>query len=245
MNFKSEIAKEWRLTEAQKKALAKMGLKTVEDLLYHFPARYGDTKQIRTIDSLNVGDETTIYGRISGLKTSKAYFKKIPMSDGILEDDSGKIKLVWFNQPYIAKMVHNGGLVRVEGKVSERKGELYMSNPKIEVATSVPTAVGNNLFGEDGEEHSMYPVYPESKGITSNWIYHAIQKAFSFGVLEDIQEPIPENILEKYHLPNIRTALIWIHAPKNENDATSARKRFAFEEIFFIQLEKQKEKKLW
>lgn len=245
MNFKSEITKEWRLTEPQKKAIAKMGLKTVEDLLYHFPARYGDTKQIRSIDSLSVGDETTIYGRISGLKTSKAYFKKIPMSEGVLEDDNGKIKLVWFNQPYIAKMVHNGGLVRVEGKVSERKGELYMSNPKIEVATSVPTAVGNNLFGEDGEEHSMYPVYPESKGITSNWIYHAIQKAFSFGVLEDIQEPIPENILEKYHLPNIRTALIWIHAPKNENDAASARKRFAFEEIFFIQLEKQKEKKLW
>ncbi|MFZ2523650.1 MAG: ATP-dependent DNA helicase RecG [Minisyncoccia bacterium] len=245
MNLESEIARNWRLTETQKKALDKIGLKTINDLLYHFPARYGDTKQIKSISFLEKGMEATIFGSISNLKTSKAFFKKIPMSDGTLSDETGKIKLVWFNQPYIAKMIHEGQTVRVEGKIAERKGELYISNPKIEIATNIPTAVGENLFGEEGEEHSMYPVYPESKGVTSNWIYHAIQKAFSLGVLEKITDPIPEYILEKYNLPSIRTALIWIHAPKTEKNALSARKRFAFEEIFFIQLEKQKEKKLW
>ncbi|MEQ1561541.1 MAG: ATP-dependent DNA helicase RecG [Nitrospira sp.] len=267
MDPQNKIEKEFRLVEQQKKALDKMGIKTIEDLLYYFPVRYGDTNQIKNIESIAKGDDATIFGRISGLKTSKAFVKKIPMSEAIVEDETGKIKIVWFNQPYIAKMIHEGQLVRVEGKVSERRrakprselgsttgvtknagGELYISNPKIEVVTKIPNAVGESLFvDKDGNEdtHVMYPVYPESKGVTSNWIYHAIQKIMSKGVLENIKDPIPEDILKKYNLPNIRSSFIWIHTPKKESDSLSARKRFAFQEIFFIQLQKQKERKVW
>ncbi|HEY4505787.1 MAG TPA: ATP-dependent DNA helicase RecG [Candidatus Paceibacterota bacterium] len=258
MDLSSRLEKEFRLAEIQKKALSKMGILTIEDLLYHFPSRYGDTKEVKNINSLAKGDETTLFGTISGLKTSKAWIKKIPMSEGVVENESGRIKLVWFNQPYIAKMVHNGQLVRVEGKVSERKakprselgsttgGELYMSNPKIERVTEIPNGVGESLFGRDGEEHSLYPVYPESRGISSHWIYHAVQKIMmSKGLFDILVDPIPEEILKKYNLPGIKTAFIWIHAPKKEDDGKSARKRFAFQEIFFIQLQKQKEKKLW
>lgn len=247
MKLDSPLSENLRLIEPQKKALAKMGISTVENLLYYFPVRYGNTSQIKNVKSLSKGDESTLFGKISGLKTSKAWVKKIPMSEGIFTDDTGSIKLIWFNQPYIAKMIHNGQFVRVEGKISERrsKKEFYISNPKIEVVNSLPTAVGDSLFGYEGEEHTMYPVYSESRGVTSYWIYHAIQKIFSSGVLDDIPEPIPENILKKYNLPGIKTAFIWIHTPKKEDDATSARKRFAFQEIFFIQLQKQKERKLW
>ncbi len=223
-----------------------MGISTVEDLLYHFPVRYGDTGQVNYIENISKGDTTVVFGTISGLKTSKAFIKKIPMSEATVTDETGRIKLVWFNQPYIAKMMREGGLVRVEGKVTERKNELYMSNPKIEMIKELPSAVGDSLFGKaKGEEHTMYPVYPESRGVTSYWIYHTIQKIFSSGILDTLVDPIPEDILKKYNLPNIRTAFIWIHAPKKEDDGLSARKRFAFQEIFFIQLEKQKEKKLW
>ena len=245
MRLDSLLSSEFRLVEMQKKALNKMRLLTVEDLLYHFPVRYGDTKEIKNIESLTKGDNVTVFGRVSGLKTSKAFVKKIPMSEGFVEDESGRIKLVWFNQPYIAKMIRDGQFVRVEGKVTERKGELYMSNPKIEVADSLPNGVGSSLFGSDGDEHSLYPVYPESRGVTSNWFYHAIQKLMSRGVLENLDDPIPKDILEKYSLPNIHDAFIYIHAPRKESDALAARKRFAFQEIFFIQLQKQKEKKLW
>ena len=254
MQLDSLIEKEFRLVEGQKKALAKLGIKTIEDLLYHFPTRYGDTSQIKTIESLLNSEKAVVFGRISGLKISKAWVKKIPMSEGVVEDETGKIKLVWFNQPYIAKMVHEGQLVRVEGKVTERKGEPYMSNPKIEKIDALPTGVGESLFGKDGSStsltmHSLYPVYPESRGITSNWFYHAIQKTLArtvlASVLASLVEPLSEEILKKYNLPNIRTAFIWIHAPKKENQALSARKRFAFQEIFFIQLEKQKEKREW
>jgi ATP-dependent DNA helicase RecG len=164
-----------------------------------------------------------------------------------IEDDTGKIKAVWFNQPYIAKMTGEGAFVRVEGKVSKRKknDEIYFSNPKIETVNKIPIGVGDSLFGEEGEKHALYPVYPESRGVTSNWIYHTVLKIFGSGLLENLEDPIPSEILEKYNLPSIKTALIWVHSPQKTQDAETARKRFAFEEVFLIQLEKQKTKTEW
>ncbi len=189
-----------------------------------------------------------VFGKISKLKTSKGFKTKIPMADAWIEDESGKIHCVWFNQPYLAKMTPEGALVRIEGKVSQRRtkgaelagnGELYFSNPKLEIVNKLPTGVGNSLFGDDGKTHTLYPVYPESRGITSNWIYHKIIDIFKNGLLDKMIDPIPKEILDKYSLPSLKTALIWIHTPMKPEDAASARKRFAFEEVFFIQLEKQ------
>lgn len=240
-----------RLTPPQKAALKKLGIETVADLLYHFPTRYGDTSETRNISSLAQGDTAVVFGKISGLKTSKGFKSKIPMADGYVEDESGRIHCVWFNQPYLAKMVTEGAMVRVEGKLSQRKkkegsdrdGELYFSNPKIEVVGKLPTGVGDSLFGNDSEIHTLYPVYPESRGITSNWMYHKVSDIFKSGVLDTLVDPIPEDILKKYNLPGLKTALIWIHTPLKNEDAQTARKRFAFEEVFFIQLEKQQARK--
>lgn len=242
MNLYSTISEISRINDFQKKALVKLGIHTVRDLLYHFPIRYGDVSKIQNISSLSKGIEAVIFGKITGLKTSKAYYKKIPMADGKITDETGSIKAVWFHQPYLAKMISEDSLVRVEGKVSERKGELYFSNPKIEKVVKTPIGVGDSLFGEEGEAHSLYPVYPESRGITSNWIFHILQKILKSDVVQKTNDPIPEYILKKYNLPKLETALIWIHFPRNHEDALSARKRFSFEEIFFIQLEKQKNK---
>lgn len=247
MNLSHILEEHIRILGPQKSALSKLGIKTVEDLLYHFPVRYGDTVASKSIASLHKGDEAVIFGTVSRLKTGKGFRTKVAMADGIITDESGTIKAVWFNQPYLAKMIPEGAFVRVEGKVSERKkdGELYLSNPKIEKVDHLPDAVGDSLFGESGAIHTLYPVYPESRGVSSNWIYHAIQKIFKSGILDTIQDPLPEEILTKYNLPSLTSALVWIHAPQKESDAVAARKRFAFEEVFLIQLERQKEKKEW
>ena len=245
MQLNSTIESNFRLIEPQKMALKKLGIKTIRDLLYHFPVSYGDTSEKRNIGSLINGEKAVIFGKIYGLKTSKGFKSKIPMSEAWIEDESGTIKAVWFHQPYIAKMIQEGTFVRADGKVSDRRGELYLSNPKIENIVKLPIGVGNSLFGEEGEKHSLYPVYPESRGVTSNWFYHAIQKIFSSGILDTIQDPIPEYILNTYNLPSLKTALVWIHEPQKQDHATSARKRFAFEEVFFIQLQKKREKIIW
>jgi len=245
MTLQDQLRETFRLLEPQKVALKKLRLETVGDLLYHLPVRYGDTASMKNIGDLNVGESAVIFARLGEIKTAKAYIKKIPMSESWAEDETGRIKIIWFHQPYLAKMLHPGALVRLEGKVSDRKGERYLSNPKVETVVKLPLAVGQSLFGEAGADHHLYPVYPESKGITSNWFYHAIQKIFKSGLLENIQDPIPKDILDKYNLPTLSTALIWTHAPKLEKDALMARKRFAFEEVFFIQLQKQRARLEW
>lgn len=246
----TKVSEYFRITAEQKNALKRLGIETIQDLLYHFPVRYGDTAIAKNIDSLEAGDSAVIFGKITNLKASKGFHTKVTMADGYVEDETGRIHCVWFNQPYLAKMLVDNSLVRIEGKVSARKNketnetkEIYFSNPKVEAVNSVPIGVGDSLFGDGNEAHTLYPVYPESRGISSSWLYHALQKIFKNNILDEIEDPIPESILTKYHLPSIKTAFIWIHTPLNRDDALSARKRFAFEEIFIIQLGKKQARK--
>lgn len=281
MNPTDPIHKHFRLTPVQLRALKKLRLETVHDLLYHFPVRYDTETEIKRIADIAQGEVVTIYGRIHGLKTRKAWVRKIPMSEGTVSDDSGSIEVVWFNQPYIAKMVHEDAPVEVRGKVSQRKskdgtpGRLYLSNPEVkevknsgpvsgerttiqlgadvgagagttsaggnEITTSTVPSPSGSLFSDSSTNFGL-PVYAESRGITSRWFYWAMQKIFAAGILPQVADPIPDFILNQYNLPTLATAMIWMHAPQNEKDSISARKRFAFEEIFIIQLQKHKER---
>ena len=245
MNADTPLEKIFRLSPFQKKALVKMGLKTADNFLHYFPVRYGELGAVRSIDSLLAGDEAVVFGKITHLETKKTFRSRVPISTAKLEDTTGEIKTIWFSQPYIAKMFSEGALVRVEGRVSAKKDseELYFSNPKIEKVSGLPEGAGDSLFGTE-DNHSLSPVYSESRSISSNWLYHAVQKVFKSGILEKLQDPIPQVILEKYHLPTLRTALIWIHTPKKKEMSEAARKRFAFEEIFYIQLDRQRERAL-
>ena len=88
----------------------------------------------------------------------------------------------------------------------------------------------------------MEAVYSETRGLSSRWFNFYIKKILSKIDLEKIEDIIPNEIVKKYHLPSLKSALIYIHLPKNANDATAAKKRFAFEEIFLVQLSRIKKK---
>ena len=79
MNLNSPLSDTLRILPAHKKAMDKLGLKTVRDLLYHFPVRYGDTKEIKYIGTLVAGEEATVFGTVTGLKMSKGFRSRIPM----------------------------------------------------------------------------------------------------------------------------------------------------------------------
>lgn len=240
MRLDDSVKDQFRLKEQHSKALQRLGINTIRDLLYHFPARYGDTASASSVSDLVEGEQATVFGKITKLETGKTFKGRMSKATASVSDETGSVRITWFRQPYLAKMIPDGGVVKITGKVSSYKDKLVFNNPKIESVSKVPQLIGNSLFG-DGE-HTLYPVYPESKGITSNWIYHEIQKIFKSGLLDELVDPIPQKILDKYNLPSKRTALVWIHSPKKENDALAARKRFAFEEIFFIQLKNQIER---
>lgn len=237
------ISQHFRLDAPHKKALNKLDLKTIQDLLFYLPVRYENISDIQSVSGLSKGQDAIVYGQLSGLKTRKAWKSKVPIAEGFLEDGSAKIKVMWFNQPYIAKMYQDGVYVRLAGKVAGEDGKLYLSNPEIETLSSLPIDRSDSIFkGTEIEVDVLYPVYRETKGLTSKWLYHTILKCFEQGILEQLQDPIPETITKKYNLPNLSTALVWIHSPKKISHAESARKRFAFQEVFFIQIQKAKEK---
>ncbi len=230
-----------RLTREQRSGLKRLGIETVSDLLYHLPTRYESSADIRRVADIQPDETAIIYGAFSKLAMKKSFRTKVPMAEGSFSDGTGTLRVVWFHQPYLAKMIPTGALVRLRGKVTERNGKKYIANPVVEKAQGIP-------FMSEGKT-GVFPVYPETQGITSLWIYHAIKRALEGGIADQMEDPLPDAILKTYNLPSLKTALVWAHDPKKEDDAEVARKRFAFEEVFLIQVaraldkEKNKEKK--
>ena len=246
MNLEDTIDKHFiRLKPEQKRALHKLGIRTIRDLLYHFPARYESAGQTGTIAGVSAGAEVTLYGTVRKPDIRRTWKSRRPIAEAWLEDASGKIKMMWFSQPYIAKTLYDGMVVKVSGRVAGEGAKMYLANPAIDKTPITPEDIHDSLFAKSTEtaEKEFYPVYPESQGISSLWFLHAIRKVFETGVHERLDDPIPAEILEKYKLPSLSSALVFMHAPKKLSDATAARKRFAFEEVFALQVVMQKRRR--
>ncbi|HEY5501216.1 MAG TPA: OB-fold nucleic acid binding domain-containing protein, partial [Candidatus Humimicrobiaceae bacterium] len=213
MYLNDNIESHFRIDINQKKALARLGVIKVQDLLYYFPYRYTDISEFRHINTLKDGELATVIGVISNLKAKKSFKSKIPMGEAIISDLTGKINIIWFHQPYLAKMLREGSTVRVTGKISENKSYgLTLTNPEISKEDILPIDLHDSLFQktESGEQYG-FPIYPETKGITSKWMYHAIGKILKNDCVKNIPDYLNKEILDKYKLPSLHTALIWIH----------------------------------
>jgi ATP-dependent DNA helicase RecG len=228
-----------RLKDDTRLGLKKMGLATVEDLLYHFPTRYADESQFVSIKGLTEGSVATVRGTIKKIIAKKSWKSRMPMSEATIEDVSGSLSVLWFNQPYLANMLQVGSTIELTGKVSLYKDKLALVNPSTREEKVLPIDSHDSLFGND-EHATLTPIYAETKGVSSLWLHHAITRALS--LLEIIPDHVPSELLEQYSLPTVKTALIWIHGPKNKDNAIAARKRFAFDEIFSINVARQKER---
>jgi ATP-dependent DNA helicase RecG len=264
VNPNDQLSDHFRLTELHKGALKRLGISTIRDLLFHFPSRFDQAGAESSVTSLALGQETTLVGTLEKLETKKSWKRKIPISEGYLRDQTGRVKLMWFNQPYIAKMYADGTTVKATGKVTGSAGKLYLANPSLEkISASEATLFGQREPSQKSSLRSLAPkrgplreisapaqeqlsqassdlfaVYPETRGVTSLWFRHAVKKIIDAGVVNELEDPIPSEILKRYNLPTLKTALIWIHTPERIKDYEAAKKRFAFEEVFFIQLER-------
>ncbi len=230
------LKKHFRLTDVQARALKRLGVVTIEDLLYHFPSRYERAGASARVTEIAPGSKVTLYGVITKLKAKKLWKSRRTATTGTFEDSSGKIPLMWFNQPYIASYYPDGSSVKLTGVVGGTAEKPYIANPEVELLP--PGAVVEGLFvAEDSGEAlpALFPIYPESRGVTSLWFYHAMKRVFDAGAHLHIEDPVPDDIRARYRLPEMETALIYIHTPEKEAHAEAARKRFAFEEIFALQ----------
>ncbi len=237
MRTDTPLEEAFRLIQTQKTALKKLRLNTVGDLLFHFPVRYESIADEKPIALLKKGDTAIFHGVVENIKKTRAFRKRMIMTEATVRDHTGVIKAVWFHQPYIAEKLKENEYFQFSGKIGERKEKVYIANPEFRPIEN--THHFQQKILHNGET-LLYPVYPESRGVTSKWFYHALKKILAEKTYENIPDPIPEHILKTYHLPQLKTALVWIHAPQKNSHAISARKRFAFEEVFFIQLARLK-----
>lgn len=207
--------------------LNKLGLNTVNDILYHFPFRYEDFSHVSNIADLVPKEQSTIHGVIEDVSVRRAWHRRMFITEAQIADETGTIRAVWFNQPYIKNILIAGQMANFAGKVSEsEEGELYLSNPTFEVL--------KNENQETKHTARLVPIYPETRGFTSKGI-----RAILNSLLQNIPrlyDWIPKDILEKNSLPDLKNALQKIHYPETLNEAFYARKRFAFEDLYLLQL---------
>ncbi len=233
-----KIESHFHLRQDIRAGLRRLGIVSLRELLFHFPTRYADSSTFLSIANVAEGMDATIRGTIKRIETKKSFKSKIPMSEGVVEDVSGKIRVVWFNQPYLGKMLSAGQTVELTGRVSMYNGKPTLTNPSMREEKILPIDSQDSLFA--GDDTVLTPLYAETKGVSSEWFRHAVARALS--LLPEIADHIPDELRTTLSLPSIRTALVWIHTPRSKEDALIARKRFAFDEMFSINVARQKER---
>ncbi len=238
------ITAHFRLIQPQKSALAKLGLRTIYDLLYHFPSRYESGVNSGTTSALSPGTKVSLIGTLCKLEAKRLWKSRRTATEGWFNDSHGKVKVLWFNQPYMAKMAPQNVPVRLIGTVAGSPEKPYITNPEV-VPIAAGEVVGEGLFQEESAvdtRPALTPIYPESRGITSLWFYHALKRVFEHGAHKSLQDPLPGDLRARYHLPELQESFVFIHAPEEEKHAQAARKRFSFEEIFAVQIVRARER---
>lgn len=223
-----------RIQPAYQKRLLKLGIKNLRDLLYHFPFRYDDFSKITPIDQLKLGEISTVQGQIAQIKNTRTWRKSLIITEAFLEDKTGLIKIIWFNQPYLGEQLKSGTLVSLSGKVNF-DGTLFLQNPAYEKIISNKVS----LLRHTGR---LIPVYPETAGLSSRYLRYLTQ---IFLPQTQINDWLPQEIKKNKKLLDLVKALKEIHFPSSKKVLEEARHRLAFDELFLIQLFLTQQKIKW
>src|SRR3989338_3886219 len=151
-----------------------LGLSTVEDLLFYFPTRYDDFRICKRIRDIQPGDMVTVRGAITSLQNKVTRYKRQKITEGYIQDDTGALKLVWFNQPYLVTQLTQGEVISVSGKVEYTGYGLEMRSPEWEKgASSIHTG-------------RLAPVYPLTAGLTQKQVRFLVSRALeAIGEVEE------------------------------------------------------------
>ena len=218
-------------------ALEQVGLRTVEDLLFHLPFRYEDRSAFLPIGALQAGVRATVRGRVLTAVLRRTRMRGFSIFEALIEDGSGAIRAVFFNQPYLRTLLTRGREVILYGEATmPRRGRhgLALESPQFEVV-----AEGEGEAIHTGRVVPIYPRLPELSTRSIRRLTHGILK----GLPEDLADPLPQGVAAARGFPSRRQALLEAHFPPEDTDPielqqrrTPALRRLIFEEFFFLQL---------
>ena len=205
--------------------LRRLGIEKVGDLLYLFPNRHNDYGNVRKIAELEYGEEQTVLVSVWEA-TEVRTGPKGRSTQAVLGDDSGNVRAIWFNNPYLVRTLKSGTQIVVSGKVNAFKGQLVFESPEYEL-----------LQGQEELVHTgrLVPVYPTVEGIAVKTIRRLVKQALDL-TLPSVMEFLPDDLRHRAGLLGLQNAIGQIHYPDTIEDMAAARHRLAFDELLILQL---------
>lgn len=204
--------------------LEDLGVKTVRDLVFYFPFRYDDFTKTVSLKDVVVGEQITLAAKVEKFAQKRSWQRKIAMSEAVVTDGTGKLTVLWFHLPFIAKKIAVGATYRFSGKVTQTKYGQRLVNP---------------LFEETADRDASFtapimPVYPLVQGISQ----HALRRLIRLvePLMKSVLDPLSPAILKRYELLPLNQAVRWAHGPETQAQVASARRRIGFDEMLRLQL---------
>ncbi len=202
--------------------LAKLGVRTVRDLLYLLPQRYDDFSKLRTIDRLQWGEEVTIIATVWSIR-SRLIAEERKLVTAVVGDGTGEMQMTWFN-PFVERQIRTGHAYTFSGKVDSYRGVPTMRNPIFEPLDKNQVSTGR-----------LAPVYPLTEGLTNSWLQRVMNRALEAWSAE-VPDFLPASVRERMALMLLTDALRQIHFPDSQSSLAAAHRRLSFDEFFVLQL---------
>lgn len=207
--------------DVQAKKFNLLGIKSVSDLLTYYPRRYEDYSTLTTVKQLNPGS-VTIEAQIKHA-TGRYVRRGLHITEAIASDETGSVRLVWFNQPYRSSAIKANQSYYISGDYELRRQRFSILNPSIEATSDFPVNTARILA-----------VYRETRGLTSRQIRLVVQRAR--GLIAKLPETLPKTVIDRHQLVSRSTALKTLHAPESAKALALARRRLGFEEVLQLSL---------
>lgn len=202
----------------------KLGVETLNDLIYFIPKRYEDRSNLKSINSLESDTYQTVLCYVVDVQEERIR-NNLTLIKARVRDNTGEAVAIWFNQTYLKSILKKGTKLYLYGNIIRRFGRVEIQNPDYEIADSDETIHTGRII----------PVYPLTEGLSQKIVRNIIWNTLN-RYLDELEEFIPIEILRKYGFPDIKNAIQGIHFPDSEDTLKRARERLAFEEFFLLQL---------
>jgi len=216
-----------RVGKTTENQLKKIGIKTIRDLLAHYPSRYEDYSQILTIEEFKTHKTGTIKARVNLIANRRFYKKKMILTEAIVSDKTGSLQVVWFNQGFLAKTIKPGEKIYLAGKIDNTNHGLQLINPSYEICANRKPIHTSGII----------PVYPTTAHLTQKQIRFLMSQALK--ISGNIKDWLPLPVKKQYQLVSLDFAIKQIHFPENKKTLKYAQQRLKFDELFLLQLKNQ------
>ena len=207
-----------------KPKLDRLGIKTIEDLIYHFPHRHDDFTDIRKISQVVPGETQTLIATV--WEVSETGRGRVRNAQAVLGDETGNIRVIWFGQGYLVRTLKPGMRIVISGEAKVYRGRPVFQSPEYDIFNE-----------QEGPTHAgrFVPIYPLTDGLYQRTIRRAVKQALD-GASSQLREYAPKETLSRYDLMGLRDAISAMHYPQSAEQVEAARRRLAFDELIMLQL---------